>query len=143
MSHLSKGFTLIELIIVIAIIGILASITIPAYNDYISRTQVASSHTEIAYLKTPVEIQLHYGNFTMVPADLGYAKSKSMNSAPLINFQNGSTGNITGTLDGDVNPAIKGAIIILTREANGDWNCTIDTSATASWEPSYSPTQCL
>ncbi len=44
----SKGFTLIELMIVIAIIGILASIAIPSYKDYVARSELAADYAEMA-----------------------------------------------------------------------------------------------
>lgn len=49
-----KGFTLIELMIVVAIIGILAAIAIPAYQDYIGRAQAAEAPALIAGVKTPI-----------------------------------------------------------------------------------------
>lgn len=67
MKHINAGFTLIELMIVVAIIGILAAIAIPQYNNYIARTQVAEAMSLIA----PVKISLaeHFESTGDFPAD--------------------------------------------------------------------------
>ena len=53
-KQIQQGFTLIELMIVVAIIGILAAVAIPAYQDYTAKAQASEAYTLLGGLKTPV-----------------------------------------------------------------------------------------
>ena len=70
---MQKGFTLIELMIVVAIIGILAAIAIPAYQDYTIRSKVSEALVAAAPAKTAVsEYYISQGNMPPTVADAGF-----------------------------------------------------------------------
>lgn len=69
MNTLQKGFTLIELMIVVAIIGILAAMAVPAYQNYIIRSQVSEAFIFISNAKINIQNNLEAGGCTSANAD--------------------------------------------------------------------------
>ena len=63
-NGMQKGFTLIELMIAIAIIGVLAAVAFPAYQTYVAKSQVATALSEIAPTKIAIELALGSGSLT-------------------------------------------------------------------------------
>ena len=132
MKSMQKGFTLIELMIVVAIIGILAAIAIPAYQNYTIRSQV----TEGMNLASAVEtgVAEYYANTGNWPSSLTLA---GISNAPTGKYVSsvavGTSGVITITYGGQANAAINGAnnLLALTPalSANGDisWICGAHT----------------
>ena len=141
MKKVQQGFTLIELMIVVAIIGILAAVAIPAYQDYIARSQVTRVVGELASLKTAFEDALLNGRDQSDAVDEAKTPSNLLDAAGAV-ATDGETGTIVGTLGGNSAAAVAGAVVTWTRAATGGWTCQVTASASAGWKDSYAPAGC-
>ena len=152
MKKVQQGFTLIELMIVVAIIGILAAIAIPAYQDYTIRAQVSEGMNLSAAAKAAVtEFFQDRGIFpnNNIDAGLSAAATISGNYVSQVNVAAGN-GNIqmtyqdqSGAGDQEANTAIHNAILVLSPITNAgsvDWNCRGGT--TLDVNPQWLPAAC-
>jgi len=146
LNKMQKGFTLIELMIVVAIIGILAAIAIPAYQDYTIRAKVTEGLNLADAAKTTVAESFQSGG--LVPGLSAAAASwngsfistkyvqtiqiAAATGAITITYSTAGLPQLTGANLLVLTPNIQGALLTANATGNIDWACTSAGSLTAA-----------
>jgi len=143
MNKLQKGFTLIELMIVIAIIAILAAIALPAYQDYLVRSQVSEGAVLADGAKTAVaEFFSNRGAYPTDNASAGLATATSI-TGKYVTQVAVAAGVITATYGGTrVNANINNGTLLFTPAAATTTAGSIVWTCSSAINPKYLPTIC-
>jgi len=122
-----QGFTLIELMIVVAIIGILAAIAIPAYQDYTIRAQVSEGLALSSGAKVAVTDAYHRSGTLPADNDAAMLPPPDAISGRYVSSVAVEDGHIVVTYGGEAHPLIDGQILVLSPDVSrGDalaWTC--------------------
>lgn len=145
-ATIQKGFTLIELMIVVAIIGILAAIALPAYQDYVARSQLSEAMTLASGQKAAVaETWSNNGVAPTTNKEAGIAEPSKITGKYVEKVEVKANGVITATMkSAGVSQGVKGETLTLTPTfpANAADGGAVAWKCESSADNKYVPTAC-
>jgi type IV pilus assembly protein PilA len=141
--QLQKGFTLIELMIVVAIIGILAAVALPAYQDYTIRAKVSEVILAASSAKVAVsEAAQSLGAMPDVASVAFDSMSSKYVASTAYTQTNTATGVITATAKGEPKIDAKTLTMTGTLQSNGQVTWVCDASGSSAIDVKYRPASC-
>lgn len=138
-----RGFTLLELMIVLAIIAVLVAIALPIYTNALEKSNVGAVNAEVAGLKVNFDVCVADNRLTPATCDMGATSSRfqlaggntasggapATGGVPVATMQPDGSGSLKATFGGNsyAELAAASASITYTRDTDGNWSCTTDS----------------
>ena len=141
MKRVQQGFTLIELMIVVAIIGVLAAVALPAYQDYTKRAQMSEVVLAASACRTTISEVVQSGTSSTLPAANGWGCESSTSTSKFVaSITTGNDGKITVAVQGI--SGVSGNVTLVPMKSSGvltnsdvgaqivSWRCGSTTDGT-------------
>lgn len=158
-SQHQKGFTLIELMIVIAIIGVLAAIALPMYQDYVLKAQITRVYYELSATRDAIDDIVLNGNTPTLDPKQDSKETKTggryeylqvngddpqsnMIYIANLDIQNDQVRGIKALFGRDAYKGIHELEIVLTRNPQEAWTCTFHKAKAPAWKDKFLPPNC-
>ena len=143
MKKTQQGFTLIELMIVVAIIGIIASIAIPLYTNYIIRSQVAEGiNMSTAAKVAAAEYFQTFGVFASSNGSAGLSAPGDITGPYVSQVEIVAGGAIEISYGNTIHPDLVGAVLSMTPDSTNSGSVTWDCNGNAALPNKYLPAAC-
>lgn len=128
--------------IAVAIIGILAAIALPSYRAQVPKAQLQQVLVAMQGQRVQLEQQLLTGGHEFDTDEFDWPGSPYTTGRPEYVFNADGTGRVRVRIGGRASPDVTGAVMSLTRNGSGEWQCEVDGTEAGNWDRDFLPLAC-